>query len=240
MTPRRRRGLLFMLLSVLVAFGVFAVVSSYVQEVNSRVGPLVTVYQAQESLDAYTALSSDNVEAVEIPERYVSESALRSASEVDGRVIAVPVGAGSPLTRDLLVPPSELDPTEREVAVNVNAVTGLAGRVRPGDRVDVYTVYRDVEGLPDQARVLLRGVRVVSVSGQVQVTGPEQTLRDVIPVTLALVPEQALAITYANSFATEVRLVGLPPGLAEDRSEETDQFDVEDLGGLIPSEEEEQ
>lgn len=220
-----------MLLSALVAVAVFLVVSSYVADVNSKVGPVVTVYQAKQPLDAYTALSADNVEPVEVPERYVTESTLRTANEVDGRVIAVPLGAGSLITRDVLVPPSELNPEEREVAVNVNAVTGLAGRVRPGDRVDVYAVYADVPGLEQQARVLLRGVRVVSVGGQVQVAGPQEVLQDVIPVTLALLPDQALAITYANSFAAEVRLVGLPAGLAEDREGEKDKYNAEDLGG---------
>ena len=58
------------------------------------------------------------------------------------------------------MPPSNLDPTEREVAVNVDAVTGLAGRVRPGDQVDVYAMFADVPGLTKQSRILVENVRV--------------------------------------------------------------------------------
>ncbi len=50
-------------------------------------------------------------------------------------------------------------------------------------------------------------------------------------MTLALRTESALAVTYANSFAQEVRLVGLPPGVAQDRSKETRTFDAGRLGG---------
>jgi len=46
-------------------------------------------------------------------------------------------------------------------------------------------------------------------------------------------------VTYANSFAKEVRLVGLPPGVAQDRSREKKTFDAKRLGGkAIPEEQE--
>jgi pilus assembly protein CpaB len=65
-----------------------------------------------------------------------------------------------------------------------------------------------------------------------QVQSPDaKTLQNVIPVTLALKPDAALSVTYANSFAQEVRLVGLPPGVAQDRSKEKKIFDARRLGG---------
>ena len=79
---------------------------------------------------------------------------------------------------------------------------------------------------------------MVSVSGQLQVTSPDaKSIQNVIPVTVALQPSAALAVTYANSFAKEVRLVGLPPGVAQDRSKEKKTFDAKQLGGkAIPEE----
>ena len=52
-----------------------------------------------------------------------------------------------------------------------------------------------------------------------------------IPVTLALKADAALSVTYAASFADEVRLIGLPPGVAQDRSKERKTFDARNLGG---------
>ncbi|WP_114559454.1 Flp pilus assembly protein CpaB [Desertihabitans aurantiacus] len=232
MNPRQRRGVLLMVLSMLAAVLVFVGVSGFVADVNSRVGPMVTVYQVTTDLPAFTSLSGENTEPVEVPERWAAANTVLDSQDIDGRVIAVPLTAGSPVSLDLLVPPSDLEADEREIAVNVDAVTGLAGRVRPGDRVDVYAVFADVPGLARQARILTENVRVVSVQGQKQVvTGDEDTLQDVIPVTLALPPDSALAVTYANSFAEEVRLVGLPPGVAQDRSDESKTFDAEELGG---------
>jgi pilus assembly protein CpaB len=221
-----------MFVAVLVAVGVFVSVARYVGNVDSKVGPLVTVYQAKKQLPAFAKLSSDNVEAVQVPERWTSQASRLTGADIDGRVVAVPLAAGSRISSDLLVPPTDLSPEEREIAVNVNAVTGLAGRIKPGDRVDVYAVFADVPGLPKQARVLVRSVRVVSVMGKQQVTSADdRSLKEVIPVTLALLPNDALAVTYANAFAQEVRLVGLPPGSAQDREHERDNYTAEQLGG---------
>lgn len=221
-----------MILSVAVAVLVFVGVSSYLTEVNSQVGPMVTIYRVKQDLPAFTTLSSENTEVAQVPERWAADNTVLRAQDIDGRVTAIALSAGSAVSLDVLVPPSDLAPDEREIAVNVDAVTGLAGRVRPGDRVDVYVVFADVPGLPKQARILVQNVRVVSVAGQQQVQSPDrESLQNVIPVTLALQPDAALAVTYASSFAQQVRLVGLPPGVAQDRSKETRTFDAGRLGG---------
>lgn len=221
-----------MVLSGIAAAVVFIGVSGYVSSVNSKVGPMVTVYQVTKDLPAFSTLSNQNTEPVQVPQRWAAANTELQAQAIDGRVTAVPLTAGSPISSDLLVPPSDLDPDEREVAVNVNAVTGLVGRIKPGDRVDVYAVFADVPGLPQQARILVENVRVVSIEGRQQIpSATNDTTQDVIPVTLALKPDDALSVTYANSFAKEVRLIGLPAGVAQDRSHEEKTYDASKLGG---------
>jgi len=233
--PRQRRGLIFMILSVVVAIVVFVILTGYVRSVSSQVGPTTTVYRAAGPIDAYTALGSENLEPVEVPERWTSETARLDLPDVEGRRVGFPLDAGTVVTQDMLIPVSDLSPTEREIAVNVDAVTGVAGRVRPGDRVDIYAVFSTVPGLPAQVRVLVRDVRVVSLGGvqtinETTAEGLEQA--DVIPVTLALEPEDSLSVTFANAFADEVRLVALPTDVGLDRTGDLDQFDAGSLGGL--------
>ena len=237
MNPRQRRGVFLMVLSALAAVVVFVGISTYVARVNSTVGPMVTVYHTTKDLPAFTTLSSDNTEPTQVPQRWAADTTVLKSSDIDGRVIATPMSAGSPVSLDSLVPPSDLTPTQREIAVNVDAVTGLAGRIRPGDRVDVYAVFAQVPGLPKQVQILVENVQVVSVAGQQQVQAPDaKTIQNVIPVTLALPASAALSVTYANSFAKEVRLVGLPPGVAQNRSKEQKTFDARRLGGSAPKE----
>lgn len=236
MNARQRRGLILIVLSVVVAIAVFVILTAYVSSVSSQVGPTTTVYRAAGTIEAYTPIGAANLEPVQVPTRWTSDTARTELPELEGRRIGFRLEPGTVVTSDMLIPVSDLEPTEREIAVNVDAETGVAGRVRPGDRVDIYAVLADVPGLPAQARVLVRDVRVVTVGGlQTVVEVDEQTgvqENQVIPVTLALVPDDSLAVTFANAFADEVRLVALPLDTGVDRSLDSDQFDAGNLGGL--------
>jgi len=222
-----------MLLSVVLAVVVFFVVAGYVVNVSSQVGSVVTVYRAAGPIPAFELIDEESLVADEVPARWLSDTARLTLEDLLGQRVAVNLEEGTMLTADLIVPASDLSPTEREIAVNVDSVTGLAGRIETGDYVDIYAVFADVPGLSKQVRVLVQNVRVVSVRGEQQQVD-EASLdgqQSVIPVTLALEPNDALAVTYASAFAEEVRLVGLPTGTGEDRTGEKGDFDAEDLGG---------
>lgn len=235
MNPRQRRGALFMLLAVVIGLGVFLSVTSYVSNIESKVGSSTTVYRAARSIDPYTPLSLVNLEPVQVPERWSAPTTRLDLRDLEGRRVGFRLEAGTVVSSDMLLSPSSLNPDEREIAINVDPVTGIGGRIRPGDRVDIYAVFADVNGLPKQVRVLVRDVRVVSIGGQqtVQQASEEEGLSesDVVPVTLALEPDRALAVTYANAFAKEVRLVGLPTDVGTNRVDERNTFDAKGLGG---------
>lgn len=240
MNPRQRKGLLFMAVALLVAIGTFFAVSAFVANVNSQVGQRVTVYQARVPIEPYTPLSADNLEPAEVPRRWVSDSAIVSLTELTGRRIGFRLNAGTTVSSDMLIANSSLSSSERELAINVDPVTGVAGRVRPGDRVDVYAVFGEVPGLPKQVRLLERNIRIVSIAGQQTVTqqgAQGVSTNDVIPVTLAVEPTAAMSITYAAAFADEVRLVALPSDVGVSRTDEPESFDASNLGGTaIPEE----
>lgn len=241
MNPRQRRGIMLMVISVVAAIGVFFAVSAYVSDVNSQVGSQVTVYRAKQAVVAYAALEEKDLEQVEMPKRWVSTSAQLRRADLEGRKLGLNVEKGTLLTRDMLLAVSDLSPTEREIAIEVDAVTGVAGRVQPGDFVDIYAVFAEVPGLPKQVRVLVRQVRVVTVGGQQTVSQKTQDAglqeKNVLPVTLALEPNDALAVTYASAFAAEVRLVKLPAGNSENRAGERNNYDATQLGGRAVAEE---
>lgn len=236
MNVRQRKGTLFLFLSVVLAAAVFLAVVGYVGSVNRQVGPKVMVHRAAVSIAPFEPLSTNNIESVQVPRLWASGTALLRMDELVGRRVGFRLEKGTTLTSDMLVPPSDLSPTERELAISVDAVTGLAGRVLPGDLVDIYAVFGDVPGLPKQVRVLVNNVRVVTVGGEQSRTAQDEqsrisSERTVLPVTLALEPNDALAVTFASAFAEEVRLVGLPTGDTLNRAGEISSFDASNLGG---------
>lgn len=234
MNPRQRRGILLMVMAAVAAVVVFFALSTYVANVNSQVGSKATAFKLTGDLPAFSELGSAQVEEVDVPERWMADTAVTDLSQLQGRKIAFNAKKGTIVTSDMLVPPSDLSPTEREIAINVDPVTGVAGRVQPGDYVDIYAVFSDVEGLPKQVRVLVRNVRVISVGGSQTVRTNDDngdSESEVVPVSLALEPNDALSVTYASAFAEEVRLVKLPTGNTQNRTNESDEYDADQLGG---------
>jgi pilus assembly protein CpaB len=239
MNPRQRRGILLVALSLVLGTLAFGSVTSYASDVERQVGSKVTVFQAVRSIEAFEPLSADNLRAVEVPEQWTGPSSRVRLEELSGRKIGFKVDAETIVSRDMLVPVSELGPTQREIALNVGAVTGLAGRVRPGDEVDIYAVFDDQPGVADQVRVLVRSVPVLSVGGTQTVSEQDRETgltrnEDVVPVTLSLGEVDALSVTFADSFAKEVRLVGLPTGDDVNRDGELDTFEAGSLAGREP------
>lgn len=236
MNPRQRRGMVLIIIAVLGAIGVFAGVSSYVSNVNTQVGSKVTVLALKKSRSAFAVIRQADLKTVQVPKRWVGAQTITDPSQAVGHKLAVSVSAGATLTSDLLVAPTDQTQHQRFITIKVDSVTGGATNLRAGDSVDAYAVYSDVEGLSKQVRVLVHNVKVVSVSSpqseqnSSNAKGTSGSPANYIAVTLALTAEDSLAVTYASSFAADLRIVKLPPVGEQDPSSD-DPYDAKKLGG---------
>jgi pilus assembly protein CpaB len=233
--PRQRRGVLLMALGIALGAVVFVVVATYVGNVQRQVGTTTTVYRAARAITPYAPITAGDVEPVTMPERWTAPGTRLSLRQLEGRRVGFQVRPGTVISQDMLLEQSAISATEREITVDVDPVTGIGGDVGAGDKVDVYAVFGDVAGLPKQVRVVVRDARVVRVGGErsVRDSSARGGIRQdaVLPVTLALESNEALSVTYAGAFATEVRLVGLPADVPASRAKERSEFDAGGLGG---------
>jgi pilus assembly protein CpaB len=213
-SPRQRRGILLLLLAMVSAAVVFVLVLSYVAEVESRVGSVTQALRLRGDVQPHTRVTPSMVEVVEVPERWLPDTVLRSPAELRNRVAASLLRAGSYVQQDMLEEPPVLRPDERELAITIDAETGVAGKIRPGDLVDIYATFEGGETAPPSARLVVANVRVVEVGrlAQTEDTRLEGRRRTVVPITFALTNEEALILSHAESFATNVRLSLLAPG----------------------------
>ncbi|MEV7711602.1 SAF domain-containing protein, partial [Streptomyces sp. NPDC088270] len=141
MNSRQRRGVILLLLSVLCAFGAFAGVLSVISDVNSKVGPEVSAYQLRSDVAPYTALSSGQFEKISMPKRWLSHNAVTDLSEVNGKIAVTQLRKGSLLQSDMMQRRPELQPGEQEIAIMIDAATGVAGKITPGATVNNYATY---------------------------------------------------------------------------------------------------
>ncbi|MEU4980489.1 Flp pilus assembly protein CpaB [Streptomyces sp. NPDC021969] len=217
MNSRQRRGIILLILSVLCALGAFAGVLSVVNDVKSKVGPEVTAYRVKSDIEPYTELGATQFEKVEMPERWLSENAVTDLSQVRGKIAVTTLKAGSLLQTDMIVETPALRPGQQEVAIMIDAATGVAGKITPGSTVNVYATFEGPrEGDPDQSKIIVTGAKVIDV-GELTSLEPDEDSRDreptdAVPITFALSTIDAQRITYAESFARRVRLALVAPG----------------------------
>ena len=107
MNPRQRRGVLFMILSLVAAAVVFFTVLQYVGSVRSEVGPTATIYRAAEPVPAFTTLSEDMLSAEQVPQRWLSDSALVSKDDLVGRRVGVGLLATGLFTSEVNISPNQ-------------------------------------------------------------------------------------------------------------------------------------
>ncbi len=219
MNPRQRRGILLLTLSALGLLGVFVLVAGYVADVRAEVDPKVSVLALSKPAEKDKAISDDMVRTMELPRRWAPQTALRDRGRLIGQVAMADIPTGSVLQEGMIGSPPELATGEREIAILVDAETGVAGKIDPGSIVDIVATFPgdEQQGIKAESNVVVPGARIIDV-GQPELKGGngvrEQAAdpAQVVPVTFALEPREALTVTYAESFAAEVRLALLRPG----------------------------
>ncbi|MFI5818233.1 Flp pilus assembly protein CpaB [Streptomyces rishiriensis] len=217
MNSRQRRGVILLLLSVVCALGAFAGVLSVMDDVKSKVGPEVTAYELRADVAPYTTLTADQFKKIEMPERWLSENAVTDLAALRGKIAVTTLRKGSLLQSDMIVDQPALQPGQQEVAIMVDAATGVAGKITPGSSVNVYATFEGAkESDPDQSKIIVTGARVLDV-GEIKALEPDandrnRTATDAVPITFALSTLDAQRITYAESFAKRVRLALVAPG----------------------------
>jgi pilus assembly protein CpaB len=219
MNPRQRRGLLLLVLSGLGLLAVFVLVATYVADVRTEVDPKITLLSLKKPLKAFESVPDDAVGEVTMPKRWAPKTALRSRAQLVGLVAGSDLPADALLQKGMLIAPPDLSPGQREVAILVDAETGVAGKIGPGSVVDIVGTFQGDpdRGVKPKSTVVVPAARIIDV-GQAQLKGgrgvqpAEADPKEVVPVTFALTPKQQLEVTEAESFAAEVRLALRRPG----------------------------
>ncbi|MFJ3233541.1 Flp pilus assembly protein CpaB [Streptomyces sp. NPDC086787] len=215
MNSRQRRGVILLTLSVLCALGAFAGVLSVIDDVKSKVGPEVTAYRLSSDVAPYTTLNTRQFEKITMPRRWLSSTAVTNLRGIEGKIAVTTLRKGSLLQTDMIVDQPALQAGQQEVAIMIDAATGVAGKITPGSLVNVYATFEGKKvGEPDQSKIIVTNARVLAV-GKLTSLEPDdknQQPTDAVPITFALSTIDAQRITYAESFAQRVRLALVAPG----------------------------
>ncbi|GAA4903028.1 Flp pilus assembly protein CpaB [Streptomyces coeruleoprunus] len=219
MNARQRRGVILLVLSVLCALAAFAGVVVVISDVQAKVGPEVTAYRVKADITAYSPLQPTQFEKITMPERWLSANAVTDLSAVRGRIAVSDLKKGSLLQKDMVADRPALESGQQEIAIMIDASTGVAGKITAGARVNIFATFDDEGRGKDavaESRLIVAGARVLDVgkltpldqrrSGDSRASG----IREAVPITFALGTADAQRVAYAESFAKHVRLALLP------------------------------
>lgn len=199
---------IMLLASTLVAAVFAGLLYGYLKSVESTTRPSTVpttlVVAAKIDIPPRKRLANDMLFLKEVPSGYVSAGEFSSLSDVEGRISRSEILMGEPVRESRLVSRGELaslslelPPDKRAVTVRVNEIVGVAGFVKPGDRVDVMTT------LPVGSRgeyltsMVAEDVYVVGVS-QDLAADEDRAAKLASSVTLAVNPDAAARIVLAE------------------------------------------
>jgi pilus assembly protein CpaB len=223
------------------------------------VAPAKKVLVAKENLTAGSFVSEDDMKWQPWPEEGIIESYAvfgeRKSEDFVGTVVRTAMIAGQPLTDARVVHPGDrgflaavLEPGKRAVSVPVNATSGIAGFVFPGDWVDVIlTVQFRVEDENGKnknryfSETLLSDVRVLAIDQAVE--NEEAEVAVAKTATLEVIPKQAEKIAIGlemgnlslslhslartqDRFSQVARTIGADPQEPAESKSYTMDFDV--------------
>ncbi|MFF5634139.1 Flp pilus assembly protein CpaB [Streptomyces sp. NPDC012825] len=216
MNSRQRRGVILLLLSVLCAFGAFAGVLSVIGDVNSKVGPEVSAYRTKVDVAPYTSLKESQFEKISLPKRWLSANAITDLSEIDGKIAVTQLHKGSLLQSDMIVRRPALQPGEQEIAIMIDAATGVAGKITPGSKVNIFATFSgENDKTAPISKIIVSNAKVLDVGKLTSLEparGERSRSNEAVPITFGLNTLDAQRVAYAESFAEHVRLALIAPG----------------------------
>lgn len=182
------------------------------------------VVVATRSVAPGTPLLLADLKAVPWPRSAVPARAFENRDKLVGRVNRTALSANLPVLEDMLTPPGTapgltalIPPGYQAMAVKVDEFAGVAGFLKPGDKVDVVATFnvkrQQSGGTETVTRTILRNITVSAVGQEVQ-SGENAQPTIVRSITLQVKPRQAQELSLASTRGT-IRL-SLRSGQSQD------------------------
>ena len=196
----------------------------------------VKVVVAQRDLDPGCQLQAADLDLSTIPKESVPPTAVLNATEIVGRVVAIPISKGQMLVDSSLAAvgmgaglQALIPHGMRAVAVEVNESSGMTGLLQPGCVVDVVATLQHEKTRESVSRTIVENVKVSAVGPRLTTKTKITDVGNAPPiksVTLIVTPKQAEAIELA---ATRSRPRLVLRGTNDDAPGETPGVTVAEL-----------
>ncbi|HYB97570.1 MAG TPA: Flp pilus assembly protein CpaB [Candidatus Limnocylindrales bacterium] len=154
-------------------------------------------------------ITPEMLKTAALPTESLPEGCFKSAElqTLVGRVATMDVVQNEPLLQAKLAPvdgsggvAAILDPNKRAMSVAVDDEVGVAGFVKPSDRVDLFaTLETEDEDRGVVTKLVLANTLVLAIGTEMIRTGKDEEAKPVKVITLEVTPEEAEKLAYAST-----------------------------------------
>ncbi len=214
----RHRALLFLGLAVGVALITTIMLFSWLRDVENQRTAIAMptmktngVAVAVSDLTWGTKLAPEMFQLVEYPTGSLPEGHFTSLDTLKDRVLLTNVQRNEPILESRLAPvgttsggvAAVTDPNKRAMSVKVDDVIGVAGFIKPGDRVDVMVTIEPTSGaaasVKTVAKVILENVKVLAAGTQMERKGKDEEPKPVQVITVEVDVVEAEKLALASN-----------------------------------------
>jgi pilus assembly protein CpaB len=213
---KRYRALIFFGVALLLGLATSVLVFSWLQNEKNRLmaAPLslsknVQVVVSNADLIWGTKLTPEMMQLQELPHGVLPEGHFTNLEAIKDRVLLADMKRNELLLESKLAPlgtttggvAAVTDPNKRAMSVKVDDVIGVAGFIKPADRVDVMVTIDTVQGKPEHAvaKTILENVRVLAAGTQMERKGKDEEAKQVQVITLEVDAEEAEKLALAST-----------------------------------------
>ncbi|MFT4415389.1 SAF domain-containing protein [Fredinandcohnia humi] len=217
MLESKRRALIFITVSLLLATAAGFFVLKKVQEMNNELGGMTEIYVAASDIASRTLIQPDQVKKVEIPNRYVNEAShVTDVNKLINKVLIVPLEEGEIITHSMIKPvAAATNENNRLVTIPATDRINFDQLLEAQDRVDII-VSQSFEDKP-LTEIFMKDVLVAGVL--------DKNKGIVVEVPAEVAPE----IIHMQNYADSMRILkanvgkGTQPNTEEVKTEDEEK-----------------
>lgn len=102
MFESKRRALIFLTLSFILAIIAGSLFYNKYKDLNAELGKMTEIYVANRDISSRQIIEPDDVTSIEIPNRYVTEQHILSLDQLENQVSIIPLKEGDFITENIL------------------------------------------------------------------------------------------------------------------------------------------
>lgn len=201
-----------LILSLAAGFMVFTWMQGSQKRQVVQAPQTVEIIVSAQPIAKGTKLTETHLKLASFLPETVPAGTFSETTSLIGRVVATPFEQGEMITAGRLLDDSVqyggvstlISPGMRAIAVKGNQILGIAGFIRPGNRVDVLVTIDDERRTQDKAvtKTVLENIRVIATGTELEQKGEDKETSSVDVYTLEMEPKDAEKLALAATRGT--------------------------------------